>query len=56
MKRAILRHHGKESDWSCWRVVILLAEYENSWLIWSWREPFGRYIHKRSLGVRVESL
>ena len=42
MKRAILNSRTSYPDysWSDWRVVWLVAEHENTWRIWSWREPF----------------
>lgn len=56
LEKVILRHHGREADWSCWRIVWLIKEYKNTWYIWSLHEPFGRYVHKQALGERIESL
>lgn len=56
MNRVILRHHGREADWSCWRIVWLIKENTNCWHIWSLHEPFGRYVHKQALGERIEAL
>lgn len=59
MKKSILESRGKppyDSDWSHWRIVWLLEENKNTWKIWSWKEPFGRYIHKNSIGLRVKEL
>ena len=56
MIRVILRHHGHEADWSQWRIVWLLKEFENTWKIWSFYEPFTRYVHKEALGERIEPL
>jgi hypothetical protein len=56
MKRVILRHHGTEADWSCWRIVWLIKEYKNTWHIWSFLNPLGRFVHKEALGERIEDL
>ena len=55
MSGAILVSRDRSGDWSDWRPVVLVSEGRNTWRIWSWREPFTRLIHKRSLGLRVES-
>lgn len=56
MQKVILRHHGREADWSEWRIVWLIKEHINSWHIWSFCEPLGRYVHKNALGERIEPL
>ncbi len=58
MKRALLVERGRPPDtsWSEWRVVWLLKEHKNCWRIWSLRDVFPRYIHKESMGIKVEEL
>jgi len=50
------RSYHADHEWSEWRVVYLIKKHENCWHIWSWREPFGRYVHKKAMGERVQQL
>lgn len=53
MSKAILVSRDRQGDWSDWRPVRLVSEGQNTWRIWSWREPFTRLVHKQSLGLQV---
>jgi len=56
VKKVLLVQRDRQGDWSQWEVVRLIKEHTNTWHIWYWMYPFGTYIHKRSLGQRIEEL
>ena len=56
MKKVILRSRGRDGDWSEWRIVWLIQEFQNTWKIWSWSELFTRFVHKKALGERIQEL
>ena len=56
MKKAILVSRDRTGDWSEWKVIYILKEHTNTYLIWSWSNLFCKYIHKKAMGVRVEEL
>jgi len=56
MKKVIYRYCKRERDFADWRIVWLIKENINTFLIWSWREPFTRYVHKHALGEKIEPL
>ena len=55
MKKVILLEKDNTFDWE-WRIVWLIKEYKNTWLIWSFRNLFTSYIHKKSICYKVEEL
>jgi len=45
---------GGSGDWSEWHMAWLLSENTLAWHVWHpWRHPFGTWIHRHSIGVRV---
>ena len=56
MKKLILISRNAQGDWTEWRLIYLIKEYSNCWHIWSWQDIFGKYIHKNSLGYKIQSL
>lgn len=58
MKKAMLIMRDEQLGWGwCeWRIVWVIKEYKNAFKIWSWKDLFGRWIPKKSMGYRIELL
>ena len=56
MRRHLLESRDVHFNWTNWRVVYVLANYKNTYLIWSWRDIFTRYVHKDAMGERIREL